>query len=120
MIIEATRWVPVRDRRLPLLAEGSLVRVVVRKRALAFVRMNGALHAMDDRCPHQGRALSNGWVDDGHVVCPFHRFHYDPATGHCKHGLTTNVGVYPVQEVADGVRIGIPYTTISLFGWRLW
>lgn len=120
MIIEAVRWVMVNDGRLRALAEGSLVRVMVKKRALAFVRMNGALHAMDDRCPHQGRALSNGWVDDGHVVCPFHRFHYDPATGRCKHGLTTNVGVYPVREDPAGVFVGVAYTTISLFGWKLW
>jgi nitrite reductase/ring-hydroxylating ferredoxin subunit len=120
MILEATRWVEVKDARLATLAEGSLVRVVVRKRALAFVRVNGALRAMDDRCPHQGRALSGGWVDNGHVVCPFHRFHYDPATGQCRHGLTSNVGVYPVQEGTNSVRVGFAYTTISLFGWRLW
>ena len=110
----------VRDDRIHALAEGSLVRVIVRKQALAFVRMKGALHAMDDRCPHQGRALSGGWVADGHVVCPFHQFHYDPATGHCRHGLTTHLAVYPVQELDHAVRVGFAYTTISIFGWKLW
>ena len=120
MILESTRWVVVRDDRLRSLAEGSLVRVVVRKKPLAFVRMNGALHAMDDRCPHQGNPLSGGWVDDGHVVCPFHQFHYDPATGRCRHGLTSNVAAYPVKELESAVRVGFGYTTISIFGWKLW
>ncbi len=120
MMTEGTRWVKVQDDRLPLLDEGALIRVVVRKRALAFVRMQGTLRAMEDRCPHQGRALSGGWVDDGHVVCPFHRFHYDPVTGRCKHALTSNVGVFPVKEEEGQVRVGFTYTTISLFGRKLW
>ncbi len=120
MIVESTRWVVVSHARLIALAEGSLLRVVVRKKALAFVRINGALHAMDDRCPHQGNPLSGGWVQDGHVVCPFHRFHYDPATGRCRHGLTANVAAYPVKELENAVRVGFAYTTISIFGIKLW
>lgn len=120
MIVEGTRWVKVEDDRLGLLAEGKLVRVVVRKRPLAFVRMDGTLRAMLDQCPHQGRALSGGWVDNGHVVCPFHLFHFDPRTGACKHGMTVNVEVFPVEERKDGVRVGFAYTTVRLFGIDLW
>lgn len=120
MIVESTRWVRLENARLSALAEGQLLRVVVKKRALAFVRTGGVLRAMDDRCPHQGRALSGGWVEHGHVVCPFHRFHYDPATGACKHALTGNVAVYAVREVEGRIEVGLPYTTVSVFGWRLW
>ncbi len=120
MIVESLRWVKIADDRITALAEGALARVVVRKKPLAFVRMNGALHAMDDRCPHQGQPLSGGWVDDGHVVCPFHRMHFDPATGRCRHGLTSNVRTYPVEEEEGTVRVGFEYTTVSLFGWKLW
>ncbi len=120
MIVESTRWVRAEDARLGTLADGKLLRVVVKKRALAFVRIAGALRAMEDRCPHQGRALSGGWVEDGHVVCPFHRFHYDPATGACKHALTGHVAVYAVRETAGRIEVGLPYTTLSVFGWKLW
>ncbi|MBK7381752.1 MAG: Rieske (2Fe-2S) protein [Flavobacteriales bacterium] len=120
MIIERTRWVTVQDTRLTRLTEGKLVRIIVRKQPLAFVRMQGALRAMLDQCPHQGNPLSGGWVEDCHVVCPFHRFHYDPITGKSKHGSTANVPVYAVEETADGVRVGFPYTSISVFGYKLW
>ncbi|MEO8588257.1 MAG: Rieske (2Fe-2S) protein [Flavobacteriales bacterium] len=120
MMVERFRWERVDDDRLPALGEGSIVRIMVRKRPVAFVRIGGALRAMVDRCPHQGSSLSGGWVDDGHVVCPFHRFHYDPATGRCRHGLTTNVEIFPVQEDAEGVRLGFAYTTIRIFGIDLW
>ena len=120
MMVERIRWQRIDDDRLRALQEGSLVRVVVRKRPIAFVRIGGVLRAMIDVCPHQGRALSGGWVDDGHVVCPFHRFHYDPATGQCRHRLTTNVEVFPVEETANGVRLGFAYTSFRLFGIDLW
>ncbi len=120
MMVEKIRWLQIDDDRLRALQEGKLVRVVVRKRPIAFVRLGGVLRAMIDICPHQGRALSGGWVDDGHVVCPFHRFHYDPATGQCRHGLTTNVEVFPVEEDANGVRLGFAYTGLRLFGIDLW
>lgn len=120
MMVESIRWVRVADDRLPALADGAMVRVVVRKKPLAFVRMNGALRAMEDRCPHQGNPISGGWVEEGQIVCPFHRFHFDPATGRCRHGLTSNLAVYPVQEEGENVRVGFEYTTFSVFGWKLW
>jgi nitrite reductase/ring-hydroxylating ferredoxin subunit len=120
MIIERTRWHPVRDARLTHLAEGTLLRIIVRKQALVFVRIKGTLRAMDDQCPHQGAALSGGWVEDCYVVCPFHQFHYNSITGKSKHGSTVNVPVYPIQETTEGILVGFPYTSISLFGWKLW
>jgi len=120
MIIERTRWHLLRDARLSHLPEGALLRIIVRKQALVFVRIKGTLRAMLDQCPHQGAALSGGWVEDCHVVCPFHRFHYDPITGKSKHGSTANVPVYAVEETAEGVRVGFPYTSISVFGYKLW
>ncbi|MEZ4806065.1 MAG: Rieske (2Fe-2S) protein [Flavobacteriales bacterium] len=119
-IVRSTRWRAVQDGRLPGLPEGGMVRVVVGKRPVLFVRHDGSLRAMEDRCPHQGRALSGGWMDDGHVVCPFHRFHFDPVTGACRHGLTVNVGTYAVRENEKGVWMGTPYTTLRLFGIDLW
>lgn len=120
MIVESTRWQLLKDARLTALDEGALLRVVVRKRPLLFVRHDGRLRAMLDQCPHQGVALSGGWMDGGHVVCPMHRFHFDPATGACRHKMTVNVPVLPVEEHGDQVRVGFPYTTVRVFGIDLW
>lgn len=120
MIVEGTRWHGLKDARLTALAEGGMLRLMVRGKPLLFVRSDGVLRAMLDQCPHQGSPLSGGWLDAGHVVCPFHRFHFDPVTGACRHGLTANVPVYPVEEGADEVRVGFAYTTVRLFGIDLW
>jgi phenylpropionate dioxygenase-like ring-hydroxylating dioxygenase large terminal subunit len=31
-----------------------------------------------DRCPHRSARLSQGWVADGCLVCPYHGWRYDP------------------------------------------
>ena len=120
MKAKGTRWRRVKDDRIARLGEEQLAGATVHGQALCFVRMNGALYALEDRCPHQGRPLSGGWCDEGHVVCPFHRFHFEPATGKARHNVCSSAVVHPVQEREDGVYVGFQYTTISVFGWNLW
>ncbi|MEQ8370024.1 MAG: Rieske (2Fe-2S) protein, partial [Alphaproteobacteria bacterium] len=32
--------------------------------------------AMRDRCCHRSARLSGGWIEDGHIVCPYHGWTY--------------------------------------------
>jgi nitrite reductase/ring-hydroxylating ferredoxin subunit len=120
LLVEGTRWHPVRDPRLAALADDVLLKLRVGGRALVLVRHAGSYHALADHCPHQDRPLAGGWVEDGHVVCPWHRIHFEIATGKARHGVCSNTQVFPVREDAKGVAIGLPYTTIRILGWDLW
>jgi nitrite reductase (NADH) small subunit len=102
------RWHDVKDARVAGLAEGALLAIRIKGRDVCFVRLNGVLRAMLDVCPHQGRPLSGGWCDAGHVVCPWHRFYLDPLTGASKFGTSDPVQVFPVEEHQQRVRIGMP------------
>lgn len=42
----------------------------------------GELWAAVDECPHRGGRLSQGWVADGSLVCPYHGWRYD-GSGRC-------------------------------------
>ena len=44
----------------------------------AIVRLEGEVRAFKDLCVHRGTALSLGWVEDGHLVCAYHGWTYDP------------------------------------------
>ena len=99
MLVDSIRWRTIRDARLSSLQEGGLLRVMLGKQPILFVRHEGTL---------------------GHVVCPFHRFHFDPATGACRGGLTVNVETFPVQEENGVIKLGKPYTTLRIFGFDLW
>jgi phenylpropionate dioxygenase-like ring-hydroxylating dioxygenase large terminal subunit len=43
---------------------------------------HGAPHAAVDRCPHRAARLTQGWVQDGCLVCPYHGWRFD-AEGTC-------------------------------------
>lgn len=37
--------------------------------------------AISRRCPHRGGDFSNGWIDNGQIVCPWHNLNFHPASG---------------------------------------
>jgi len=39
----------------------------------------GTVHAAIDECPHRGGRLSQGWLEDGCLVCPYHGWRFDSA-----------------------------------------
>ncbi|HUY51216.1 MAG TPA: Rieske 2Fe-2S domain-containing protein [Streptosporangiaceae bacterium] len=48
---------------------------------LAVYRVDGGLHAIPDRCPHAGAALSGGDIESTVVTCPGHGSQFDVTTG---------------------------------------
>jgi vanillate O-demethylase monooxygenase subunit len=63
--------------------ERTALRVLVDGSPVALFRAPHAIVAFDDRCPHAGAPLSEGICRDGFVVCSWHGFRFDAATGAC-------------------------------------
>ncbi|WP_437782599.1 Rieske 2Fe-2S domain-containing protein [Sorangium sp. So ce1097] len=55
-------------------------------RRFACVRRGDGVHALDDRCPHQGYPLSQGALRGGVLTCAWHNWKFDVATGACSFG----------------------------------
>ena len=71
---------------------------VVGGREIAVFRMrDGRLFAAQNRCPHREGPLADGLAGDGRVICPFHAWAFDLASGKGPSGacLTT----YAVRAV---------------------
>ncbi|WP_437280347.1 Rieske (2Fe-2S) protein [Sorangium sp. So ce375] len=71
-------------------------------RRFACVLRGGEVHALDDRCPHQGYPLSQGTLRGGVLTCAWHNWKFELASGAC------SFGGEPVRRYAtrvDGGRV---------------
>ena len=61
---------------------GKVIKITVQGKELFFANQNGTYCAGASRCPHAGGLLHNGWLnEEGQLVCPFHRYCFDPVSG---------------------------------------
>lgn len=70
---------------------------------ILWVRSNELFHAFKNKCPHQNKPLDDCWISEGHVVCPFHRYHFSVETGR---GHSTSMFKFEVKIEDDAVWIG--------------
>ena len=72
-------------------------------RRLCICVLDGRVHILEDRCPHQGYSLSQaGCLIGGRLLCGLHGSTFDLATGQsCRPPATRPVSVYR-GELEDG------------------
>lgn len=60
---------------------------------VAVFNVDGEFYAISNSCPHAGGALSEGFVEDGRVVCPWHGWSFPlsangaPRDGVCRYAV---------------------------------
>ena len=89
------------DRGLPVRVGGHRIAVFL---------VSGEVRAVSDQCLHTGGPLADGQVVDGCVVCPWHGWVYDLATGQKVVG-SREAGDLPVYRgggVGDEVTVELP------------
>jgi nitrite reductase/ring-hydroxylating ferredoxin subunit len=64
---------------------------------LAIFREGSEVVILSDRCPHAGGSLGQGWVEDGEVVCPLHRWRFKLADGRCTTMRGQGVHRFPAE-----------------------
>ena len=70
--------------------------------ALALYRLDDGVFATDDLCTHGAARLSDGEVEDGRIVCPYHLGAFDIRTGEATDApCQLAVRTYAIQ-VVDG------------------
>jgi phenylpropionate dioxygenase-like ring-hydroxylating dioxygenase large terminal subunit len=106
------RWTPV----LPLneLTSNPLATELAGERIVLFQDNEQQWHALIDRCPHRGAALSLGQVtEEGHLRCRYHGWRYD-GTGQCM--------AVPLNNLKDTALAKIRATVVptKIIGGALW
>jgi len=64
--------------------------------------------ACKDRCTHMGALLSEGRIHGASVVCGWHGWTFDLATGQCTNKDWASVETYRVRVVGDSLEIEMP------------
>ncbi len=73
---------------------------------VAIYQIDGAVHAVADRCPHAGAPLSEGELSGRQITCPWHGSQFDVCTGERTRGpADSDIATFPVV-IANG-QVGI-------------
>jgi pyruvate oxidase len=102
---EATDWIKVDPGGLEV---GRVTTVIAAGRAVCITRTEAGYGALDNHCPHQGGPLGDGQLADGYLICPWHAYEYDPATGQPPPGFKDAATPYAVEEREDGLYVELP------------
>ncbi|HEY9177152.1 MAG TPA: Rieske (2Fe-2S) protein [Flavipsychrobacter sp.] len=101
-------WQIVKSYTYSGFPENKLTETVVENRTIALLRRGDMILAFAATCPHAGGRLCEGWVDmEGRVVCPLHKYRFDPANGRNTSGEGYKLKTYPVEIREENIYVGL-------------
>lgn len=74
-------------------------------RQVAVARVDGALYAFRNTCPHAGSPLSGGHLKGCKVICARHGWGFDLASGACTTQPMYSLRLYEVRERDGWVEV---------------
>ena len=75
--------------------------------AVCLVNVEGKLCAMDNWCPHRRGPLGEGWLDGKAVVCPWHSWAFDTASGEAVPPDRGRVDIYGIKIEGNDVLVNL-------------
>ena len=94
------------------LPDGGVKLFVHGRDRVALFRVDGAVLAVDDRCPHEGYPLSQGARAGHTLTCCWHNYKFDLRDGACIKGEEA-VRTYVVREVDGDVEVDLSPPDLS-------
>ena len=89
------------------LANDNLTEMKVGGKRIGLLKRHGTIHAFTAACPHAGASLCDGWLDpQGRIVCPEHKYRFDPQTGRNTTGEGYKLFMYPIEIRDNEVYVG--------------
>ena len=90
------------------LIENKPVEVQAGSKKIGLLRKGENIFAFAATCPHAGAPMCDGWVDAlGRIVCPEHKYRFDPKNGRNTSGEGYKLFTYPVEVRDDEIFIGL-------------
>ena len=93
--------------RLDDLWSGEMLGVCISGTRILLVRLDGEIHAYEDRCAHLGIALSEGRLEGGVLTCRAHEWQYDARTGRSINPKTAMLRRFPVRIEGGAIWVAL-------------
>ena len=86
--------------------ENGLTEMEINGKKICMGKHNNQIFACTQKCPHAGGTLSDGYIDAvGNLVCPLHRYKFNPKNGRNVSGEGYFLKTFLIEEREDGVFI---------------
>jgi len=105
---EARPMIFVPGGQLSDIPSGRSRAIYVKSLRIAVFNVGGRLLALKDRCPHMGAYLSDGRLVGETIVCGWHGWTFESATGQCLNKDWAKVETYRVRVTGDRFEIEVP------------
>lgn len=89
------------------MGERSSMLVKTDGRQIALFNVDGKFFATAARCPHANGPLVNGEICDNSLICPWHGWTYDIATGACEEDPSLTLKTYPVTVDGEDIIVAL-------------
>ena len=74
--------------------------------AVGIYDVDGALHAVEDVCPHAAAMLTQGFTEGCEVECPLHNATFDVTSGkHLRGEPCRDIKTFPVRLVDGRIEV---------------
>ena len=77
-------------------------------RSIVLFNIDGAIHAIDNSCPHNGASLASGQLDGCMLRCPAHGLRFDVRTGCMPGAGGLSLATFPVTTVEGALLLSLP------------
>ena len=93
---------------LSQLPPDSVIEVMVGDQPYAICNAGGTVRALSGVCIHSGGPLGQGQVHEGRVICPYHMWEFDCATGEYDFDPSKRVPVFEVKVEGEDIFVQVP------------
>ena len=89
------------------LGDNETMEALLNGRPYAICNVGGEIHALDGTCPHRGGPVGQGAINEGRVVCPWHAWEFDCATGANDYDARIKLKKYQVQISGNDIMVDV-------------
>lgn len=98
----------VKAASISTLTAGSVINAEIDGKRYAVCNVDGAVHALEGVCPHRGGPLGEGAINGGNLVCPWHLWEFNCASGENDYNPSIRLARFGVEVRDQDVFIDVP------------